>query len=361
VKSLPILFVAGICAILAVQTSSAEVAVGNCRPHLVSYSTISEAVAAVPPGSTVLVCPGEYPEQVTITQPLTLKGLSDGLTSRAVITVPSGGIVSSFGQTEQISVRGDDAFEFGPVDISNLVVDGTGSGFNCSAGTLVGIGYEFADGTLDNVETRNQSPGGCGFGIVLTGGFFLVNSVSIRNSSVHDFDNAGILATSGGETGFLVNTTFNWVWSLSTSVQAGIDYEFADGLTSHNTITTDGAAGLLLDNFFAGMTAKDNTITGANVGILSGTSLGSTTITGNSLFNNGTGILVSGLAGSPIVNANTIVQSRTAAVDVNCSEETTVEHNIIFGAPVGIANVSSGDTVTPNVFYVVPTKTTACP
>jgi len=95
VQSSSILFFAGVCVILAAQTSSAQtVAVGNCRPRLVSYSTISAAVAAVTPNSTVKVCPGTYPEQVTITQPLTLKGLNDGTSARAIITVPRGGLVS---------------------------------------------------------------------------------------------------------------------------------------------------------------------------------------------------------------------------------------------------------------------------
>jgi len=93
---------------LAAQNSSAQttVAVGNCRPPLVSYSTISEAVAAVTPNSTVLVCPGTYPEQVTITQALKLKGLKDEA-GYPVITVPSGGLVGgrSFRFQGQISSR----------------------------------------------------------------------------------------------------------------------------------------------------------------------------------------------------------------------------------------------------------------
>jgi len=363
VKAFSVLFFAGICVILAARTLYAEVAVGNCRPHLVSYSTISEAVAAVPPNSTVLVCPGVYPEQVTINQPLTLRGLSEGISSRAVITVPSGGILSSFGQAEQLSVQGTDFPTSGPVDIRNLVVDGIGSGFDCSTGTLVGIAYQFADGTVDNVEVRNQNPGGCGFGIVLTGDPFLVNTVNVRNSSIHDFDNTGVLATSGGETGFLVNLTSNWIQSSSTSVQAGVDYDFTDGLAARNTIIVAGNFGLLLDNFFAGMTVHENLIIGPNTGIYSGGSLpfSPTVITGNTLFNNGTGIFISETSGNDVVKSNTIFHSRTAAIDLDCSEKTTAEKNVIFGAPVGIANITSGDTVTENVIYSVLTATTACP
>ena len=52
-------------------------AVGTCRPRLRSFTTIQAAVSGVPAGSTVLVCPGTYPEQVTITQPLSLQGIAD--------------------------------------------------------------------------------------------------------------------------------------------------------------------------------------------------------------------------------------------------------------------------------------------
>jgi hypothetical protein len=362
VKSLPILFVAGICAILAVKASSAEVAVGNCRPHLVSYSTISEAVAAVPPGSTVLVCPGTYPEQVTINQPLTLKGLSDGLNSKAVITVPSGGLAPS--SEQQLLVEAPDPFSsLGPVDIINLVVDGSSSGVDCSMqAEFIGISYIHASGTLDNVEVRSQNPGGCGFGILLLGSQDFFETVNVRNSNIHDFDNTGVLAVGAGGTGFVVNLTASFIESASASVQAGVDYEEADGLAGRNYIAVVGEVGLELGNYFPGMTATENTISGANIGIVSGFSLdnGPTVITRNSLFNNKTGIFISEFSGNDVVNSNTIVQSGTVAIDTDCSPATTAERNIISGAPVGIANVSSGDTVNHNVFYGVPDTISLC-
>ncbi len=75
---------------------AASVAVGpnTCQPSLVHFATIQAAVSAVPFGATVLVCPGTYPEQVVITQPLTLKGVTDGVSGAAVIAVPAGRIVN---------------------------------------------------------------------------------------------------------------------------------------------------------------------------------------------------------------------------------------------------------------------------
>jgi hypothetical protein len=361
VKPFAAILFAGICLIFAAPSSYAEVAVGNCRPHLVSYSTISEAVAAVPANSTVLVCPGIYPEQVIITRPLTLKGLNQGPASKVVITVPAGGVLPSSGEAEQLSVQGTDSPAFGPVNISNLVVDGAGSGIDCSTGSLVGIDYQYSSGTLDNVEVRNQNPGGCGSGIMIIGSPFVeTNTVTIRNSSIHEFDDTGVLAISGGGTGFQVNLISSLVESANNSVQAGVDYEFTYGTVARNTISAAGQFGMLLENFFGSMTISDNTIIGSNVGIFSGSGEGANAITHNNLSNNSTGILVSGLQGSPVVKSNTIVDSSTAAIDVDCSQKTTAEKNIIFGSPIGIANVSSGDTVGRNALYSVAVATTPC-
>src|SRR5947209_3684596 len=71
------------------SASAATVVVGSCRPKLQTYSTISQAVSSVPSGSTILICPGTYPEQVKITQPLTLRGVISGDSDRAIITVPA--------------------------------------------------------------------------------------------------------------------------------------------------------------------------------------------------------------------------------------------------------------------------------
>ena len=329
---------------------------------MVSYATISSAVIAVPPNSTVLVCPGTYPEQVTITQPLTLEGLTGRAGAKAVITVPSGGLEGNY--PAQLLVQATDAFtEFGPVDISNVIVDGAGSGFNCLNGDFTGIEYMYASGTLSQVEVRNQKPGGCGFGIVVYGSPWVVDTVNIQKSNIHNFDDTGIVASSSGATGFLVNITYNSIASTSASVLAGVDYEFTDGLAAHNNIVLAGGIGLHLNNFYGGMTANKNAILGANIGILSNTSEGSPTIiTYNNLFNNGIGIFIGALNGSNVVNSNAIFNSSTAAIQLDCSSQTTsAKQNTIYGAPVGIANVNSGDTITQNVFHSVSTTTTWCP
>ncbi len=62
-----------ISASLALLVTPAAIAktvqVGTCLPNLQTYPTISQAVTSVAPGSTIMLCPGNYPEQVAIMQP----------------------------------------------------------------------------------------------------------------------------------------------------------------------------------------------------------------------------------------------------------------------------------------------------
>ena len=103
--------------LLGQSLSATTVVVGpsTCKSTLKHYSTIQSAVSAVPWGTTVMVCPGSYPEQVTVTQPLTLEGITDGTGSAAVITVPGGGFVQN-----------GTSNSFGPVAVQLLVQNTVG-------------------------------------------------------------------------------------------------------------------------------------------------------------------------------------------------------------------------------------------
>ena len=124
--------------LIAVQPLLAShVQVGSCKPNHRCYATISDAVSGVPSGSTVFVCPGTYPEQVTITQSLDLTGVAAGTADQVLITVPSGGLLaktaSMFGQSVAAQVNVEGA---GRVNITNITVDGTGGGLGCISNTL---------------------------------------------------------------------------------------------------------------------------------------------------------------------------------------------------------------------------------
>jgi pectin methylesterase-like acyl-CoA thioesterase len=66
-----------------------------CQPGFAHYSTIQAAASAVPAGGTLLVCPGTYPEQIQVTTPLTLRGVTMGNSDAAVIVPPTGGLTTN--------------------------------------------------------------------------------------------------------------------------------------------------------------------------------------------------------------------------------------------------------------------------
>jgi nitrous oxidase accessory protein NosD len=318
-------------------------------------------VAAAAPGGTVLVCPGTYPEQVVITQPLTLRGLTLGIFgNQPVITVPVGGelTIDQWGLAVQLQVA--IVSGSGPVNINELVIDGTGA--ETGAVPLLGMYYTNASGTVTNLTVRNQNPGS---GIEFAGSDDYFDTVALNNSTVENFSGTGIEVASMGPDNFVGNLTSNSISSAMPNV-VGIYYNFSDGTAQRNTITLTGGGeftvGLLMGIYFENMTARYNTISGAAVGISAGSGyLANTTIVHNTLVNNAVGIGLTADDSAPIINSNSITNSNVAGIDLGCNAYSTIEGNTFFGAPVGIANEALGDRVAGNTYYNVPTKITVCP
>src|SRR5882762_5829123 len=136
------------------------VKVGTCRSGIVTFSTIQSAVNASPAGSTVLVCPGTYPEQVVINKALTLKGVQRGTLNAAVVVAPAGGIVQN---TTSLATGNPIAAqilvtETTDVSIRNLTIDGANNGFSgCKTLNLIGLYYQNASGRINHVAAVNQA------------------------------------------------------------------------------------------------------------------------------------------------------------------------------------------------------------
>ncbi len=330
----------------SLKAGASAVAVGNCIPQITSYNTISEAVAAVPANSTVLVCPGTYPEQITFSTALTLRGYSR--TSPPVITVPAEGLTGP-----QVSVVSLDGFA-PPVTVNliNLVVDGSG------AADAIGIAYYSDSGLLSQLELRNQS-----VAITINGDPVDENTVDLADSYIHDFTNTGIGTFSVGATSNFVNVRRNRIQSNNSSVQWGIESYSTEGSITDNILVLKGGTALLLNNFFPGVTVERNYIAGANVGIDSqiGVQVFGNVIQNNILLNDATGIIVEDMRGADLITGNTIGQSSVQAIELQCTSlSNVVDDNLIYGAPIGVANVTSGDTMKSNKFFNVATQKTTC-
>jgi|ERR1700722_217172 len=336
-------------------------AVGSCLPKLPSYTTISQAVSAVPAASTIQVCPGNYPEQVVISKPLTLQGVESGNSGAAVVTVPSGGLTQSI-QTSafsgavfyQILVQNTS----GPVDISNLAVDGTGEASQTD--NVAGIFYLDSTGTVNNASARNQ-PGDFGSGILALTTLSGAQTVTIQNSVVRGLQSSSSFGIVGyAAAGSLTtNITGNTV-RCSTYVGCGLGIEVyrATG-TIQSNIVSGTLYGLLLFN--SNVTAAQNTISSSLAGVSLYTASGS--VTGNQIDAGGQiGVsLVGYMTTNPVVQGNTISNSSTAILGCDTVSEGvasgyTITGNTIRDAAVGIQMPApNNNIITPNTYYATAT------
>jgi hypothetical protein len=153
------------------------------------YTTIQAAVAAAASGATIDVCPGTYAEQVTISTPLTLRGVTNTAANAgaSIVTIPNGTFSGGFTQIHILATG---------VNLSAIAVDGANTLAGCPSGGLTGILFDTcSSGTLKQVALRNQnisngSGGFCGSGIAVSSNG--ASKVSVTDSSVNNFDGTGI-------------------------------------------------------------------------------------------------------------------------------------------------------------------------
>ena len=332
-----------------------SVAVGpsTCLPSLVHFATIQAAVSASPFGTIIKVCPGTYPEQVVISQPLTLEGVTDGTGNAAVISVPGGGLVvnatsAEFGPvTAQLLVNGAVG-----VTINNLVVDGTGG--TCVAGANRTVGIEFfnvgtsndgtAAGRLQNSVIRNQIDGcGVGEGILADTSF-----VTITGNELHNIDRTGIAADRAKTT--ITNN------SLQHSSNYGILLDFDSGSTvSGNTISDSvNYASILVEDGSTNAVITKNTVVNTTEGIWL-LSAYYAKVTQN-IVSNATWPLVLQFGFNDIVQSNRLSEaSADGILDQNSFGGNNVTKNIVNEAAFGIFTDSTvgGDTLVPNTLFNV--------
>ena len=341
--------------------ASSSATVGLCAGPGTHYTTIQAAVNA-PGVTTVEVCPGTYPEQVTITANLTLKGIASGTSDAAVVVVPAGGLVTNgvvdifnFPTAAQILVQN------ATVTISHITVDGANDGLtDCSIDTI-GIYYQNASGTISDNAVRNVllAPAlqGCQDGLAInvesnTG----TPAVTVSNNSVRNYDKNGITASGpdNGSPGPNVTVTGNTVigqGATTVTAQNGIQVGYgATGKVTFNNVIDDiyinppgcapsctGSSGILIYGS-KGVTITNNTVESTQLGIVPVTE--SALLTANDTI-----VRLNHVGGTQIFDA----------IDL-CSDGNTAESNVIYGsAQSGIhvdggcpPSTGSGTTVTGN-------------
>lgn len=271
-KAKMLMLLSGLLVLLHGQALSASsVAVGSCEPALPHFTTIQAAINASALGGTVLVCPGTYSEQLTILQPLTVRGVESGGSNLALITMPAGGV------GDQIYVQATN------VNLSDLTVDGSNNGATVCGQGPTGIYYWLSSGTINHVAVRNEFPSVGSIPDCLSGdGIFVgtdnvgASNVTIENSSIHGFQANGIEANGRGASVTIKNN------SIGGNVPGPSGNGIAVWFGASGTITSNSIVNVVepisFPNIFSagfgiivqcsqGVTASGNTIGDTQVGI----------------------------------------------------------------------------------------------
>ena len=372
---------------VAVSANAAgTVFVGGCGTP--SFATIQDGVNHATAGSTVDVCPGTYPEQVSINKRLTLQGIAVGTANQAIVAAPAGGVVANTvslttGESIAAQIWVHDTTS---VTISNLTVDGSGNGIGACSPDLVGVYYQDASGVANHVVARNQTAGltsplnGCqwGLGIFVQSGVSTftgkagTSTVTVLNSSVHDFQKNGI---TGNEVGTTMNAILNQVRGQGPTTGAaenGIQIaDGAEGEASNNSVIdliyspcvsiTDCAAtangillfdsqGISVTNNHVGNTQGGIAIVGDGASSADNQKISGNVLDGTLVFD---GIDMCGSNGGTISN-NTVGGSGQSAIHLDSTCTTiggpagggaSVSGNALNEGCAGILNGTAGNTI----------------
>ena len=329
------------------------------------FTSIQTAVDAAASGDTVQVCPGTYDEQVEIAKPLSLVGVKRAGKNAAVVQ-PSNMQVNTdlqgYPQASAILVR-----DTSGVTIRNVTIDGINNGVVCSSETpyIDGIFYRNASGEVASVVVKNfLSPeGGCAFGdgidVVADAGAW---KVTIRDSSIHDYDSGGIL---GIGTGTSLSAIGNVVTGQgpTESGQGGIQiYGGGTGSIEQNIVTNHITVGCPACGFISSnilifeaedATIVGNTVSASNAGMYVGGfgDFGATratvldnNISGASPFS---GMFV--LGNDNLVQGNVITNSGSTGVSMQGANN-TVTNNTVNEAFLGILSTTGNNIFQNKIF-----------
>jgi parallel beta-helix repeat protein len=326
--------------------------VGRCKSGD-QFSTIQAALNAASAGSTVEVCPGQYPELITITKPVTLEGIAANNGALVQILLPASYTAnatlnaSGGAPTPAVAQLHVDKVSGGPVNLENIEVNGAGVGKTASY--FVGIFYEDSSGTINQVvaASQNDNPSNniFGFGMWIQGGSSKP-SVTVQNSTIRDFSICGIVAAgTESETSLNLNVSGNNI-SAPLNTFAGIDlYPSTDATISGNVIS-GSVAGLFVENSAGSISG--NTVLGSDYGIYllsDGTSIKS-----NRIYNaQYAGIWLQ--LSSPSLKVSKIEDNTIASINLPGSSFTTGEGINFNCTSVGSSNVNSNTLIDLNYGY----------
>ena len=263
------------------------VAVGSCNPNVPNYSSIQQAVNSVPAAATVQICPGNYPEQVTINKNITLTGVATATSAKSTIVAPAGGLAVNGADLDgggpiaaQILVTGGSN-----VVVSNLTIDGSNNAVTGCGTDVVGIIYQNASGAIhgNNVVNQIQPSGytGCqgGLAVYAESSGSGASTVSITGNQVQGYQKNGITADDAGTHATISGNSIIGAGPTDGAAENAIQIAYGATATissnqvgdsiwapDTNTDTGDAASGILVYDS-AGVKITANTVASTQFGI----------------------------------------------------------------------------------------------
>jgi len=356
--SCTILFLVSSFAITANAATTAVV--GTCKSGP-KFATIQAAVNAVAPSGKVFVCPGVYPEQVTISQPLTLQGVLDTNSDAgsAVLSVPAAGLIQNadylvgvIGIAAQLLVQNT----AGPVTINDITVDGSNAA--CPNPLYwVGVGFgESVSATLTNSSVKNVTSADCLYGAAIAAG--RSSSATITNNSVHGCA-TGILVGDDATSAKVTGNAISNCGGLSAGAGIAIGSMTGPVTVSSNVVHVSFGSdpsvapyGIFVGGVHGSPAlVSNNVIVGTRVGQSSGiamTDVVGPTITGNKISGAYVGISLQGVTGG-LIQRNIVSDTDAGISTGRPGDGNTVSGNTINDALCGIY----APTTPANKFYNV--------
>src|SRR5580658_7511639 len=352
--------------------------VGTCKAGT-QFTTIQAALNKSPSANVIEVCPGTYPEQLTIINAVTLEGIASGNSAQVRITSPAGGLVTN------ATINGSDPAAVhvfvknatGAVNLTNLTVDSSNNKV-MSFVFLVGVLYQHSPGTVNHVIAVHQQANELGYGIYMEGGSSNP-SVTVENCSVHDFDFGGIYVTGplgptdiAGGSGVTSDVPTGQITAkVENNIVASLVDEAHNMLFGSSTLDTvtgnlsigatnaPGNFGMTVDAN-AGSVISGNSIIGTQTGI-SLQDDGPSLKTNKMYVLSGDGIFLNVNLKTSQITGNTIQDTLFDGIDLNCKTVGTLVNSntfdyLVFGyilAPTGFAG--------SNTYIATQIDFSACP
>ena len=299
------------------------------------------------------LCPGNYPEQVAILQPLTLIGVQSGNAANPTIVAPSGGLtkaVTTATGNVYYQLLADNV-TFGAVNILNIAVNGSRNGLPDTA-PLAGVFYNNTSGTVNHVAIFNQIGTGVGFGLIAENSGSSAVSISVLDSSIHDFDQEGI-SMDGNLSASIISNEIVTSTSFSGSSAPGGIVLYSSGRIGNNRVIThpqppgiSAGSGISVES---NVIVANNTVENFSVGVwLLGDS---NSVTSNKVLLAGEAVVISAYKNDVEHNSLTNLPNGGTGISFNCTGTgNTVIHNIVNDAYWGIVAPHGTNTLSPNTF-----------